>query len=166
MGQRRSGKVSSTVNITISILVALGAIAYFSSSRSAKPQTGESLRLNSATAPKSPTDQRAVAPAPVPPAPTEPRGAPSATLGTAANQRATVTEPPKTQAEAFAATLQAANPDLPDDLKRQLAAPPPELPPDLKAQLHAPPPEIPEDLKRQMAIPPRTVTIDEVNNPR
>lgn len=56
-------------------------------------------------------------------------------------------------------------PDLPDDLRQQLASPPPELPDDLKAQLNAPPAELPEDIKRALEIPPRIVTIDEVNTP-
>lgn len=57
------------------------------------------------------------------------------------------------------------SPDLPDDLRQQLASPPPELPDDLKAQLNAPPAELPEDIKRALETPPRIVTLDEVNTP-
>lgn len=148
---------SSTTNLVITVLVALAALAYFSSGRSAgnhqeRPQPERS---------SAPTPGDAAKPAPG-------DSAQVASGGPGVPSSGVVTQPPAapgTQADAFVKKMQANN-ELPDDLKRQLAAPPPELPEDLKAQLHAPPPELPEDLKQQMLIPPRTVTIDEVNHPK
>ena len=140
---------NSALNIVITVLVAIGAIAYFSAGRSSgrTPGAVEERQPSSEQPPKvssAPANTSVVPPPAAPPA----SGAPAR----------------KTQAEEFAAKLQASN-ELPEDLKRQLAAQPAELPDDLKAQLHAPPPELPDDLKQQMLIPPRTVTLDEVNHP-
>lgn len=73
--------------------------------------------------------------------------------------------PAPTLPEDLKRQLDAPPPELPEDLKRQLESPPPQLPDDLKAQLEAPPPELPEDIKRALATPPRVVSIEEVNTP-
>ena len=155
-------------NYLISVLVAVSAIAYFSSQ-----QHRTTARSSTDRASESETLQGQ-------------RSAADNSRSTAATSVRNTALPPSSSAkEPLEAgnleagnTEKAANPDnvadsgvvastanLPQDLQKQLETAPVELPPDLKAQLNAPPPELPEDIKQALKIPPRKVSIEEVNNP-